>query len=181
MTLFQQVAVWSLRALALWTAVELGAASFNTMTERAHSWVRLGGHQAAIERLGQRASALEAEAAAADARLAAVSANALRVQSPRPDAPASTQVAAMLREELMTLGAQAPVVDATETALSGPLRRLHLTLRWRENADNAPAILHALSARQGHLQIVSMTLARQDALVVVEVAASAMIRIDAAP
>lgn len=179
MTLFQHVAIWSLRALALWAAFELAAVLFDEGVDRANSGLRLHGHQAAMTRLVRTAETLEREAAVADAQIAGLSAGAWRIAVATPDAQAAPIAAGLVREELMALGAQAPVVETSETVLSGPLRQLHLTLRWRENAGAAPAILYALSARRGDLHIRALRLTRDDALVLVEAEAVALVRVDA--
>lgn len=71
MTLFQLVSMWTLRALVLWGALEIGGRLYGIALDRAAQLNELAGHSAAMSRLNERAQSAETAARSTYAALAA--------------------------------------------------------------------------------------------------------------
>jgi hypothetical protein len=160
MTLFQRLSMWSLRALLLWGAVEVGGVLYQTMSARAASFVQLQGHDAAMDRLKARADRAEADARAALGRRDALSGAAWRVIA-NENETLSRAASKSLRETLIELGAQAPVVEA-QGGDAGASSRVSLAATWRENVETSPQVLSALSQRHPEFAIERLSLQRGD-------------------
>jgi hypothetical protein len=163
MSVFRMASVWTLRALVLWGALELGAQAYDVAVARWSEWSMLAGHRAAMARLDERARATETRALAAEAALASARGAPWRVITRTGETPA-TAAALELRQMLIELGAEAPVVDGATDGASND--RITLTTRWRERADTSPAVLRGLAARRPELQLASLSMDRQDQIVV---------------
>jgi hypothetical protein len=158
-SLFRQASKWALRALLVWGAIEAGAWLYDTGADHAASLTRMAGHRAAMARLEEHARASETRADAAERSVAALSGDTwtLPLQS---DETIARAAARRLREELLTLGAEAPVVDAEEPQHGAG--RTRLTARWREAQGMSPQVLHALAQRFPELQVERLVLTRGD-------------------
>lgn len=158
MSLFQHIAVWSLRALALWAALELGANFYQEASARAEALAQINGHRAAMGHLAQRAEALEARENAAVNTLARSDQTAWRLDN-AGGAAIETYAARQLRESLMGLGAEAPVVDGAQTQ-AGSLKQIRLSAHWREAAETAPSIFYALATQYPAFRVAALRVER---------------------
>jgi hypothetical protein len=173
MSLFQIVTTWLLRALLCWCMLETGLSLYEEATRQLDSWRRISGTNAAIARLNPEASTIQARASAREALAAATEGEAWRLER-AADAPT------LLREHLLMLGAQAPVVDLSEGAAGGAQSEVRLRARWREHADRSPEILAGLASRLTALRVANLSLARIDnELVAIEAEFVAVIRVQA--
>ncbi|MBL8537063.1 MAG: hypothetical protein JNM59_06630 [Hyphomonadaceae bacterium] len=160
MTLFQHIAMWSLRALLVWGGVEAGGGLYAAGAEHWTSLQRIAGHRTAMTRLEERARSAETELQTANAALAEHSGAAWRLTLNAGETPEQA-AARQLRETLIELGAEAPVVDGEGAAGSSPAR-VTLTARWREPSATAPQILHALAQRHPAFTVERLSLANTD-------------------
>jgi hypothetical protein len=163
MSLFRIASVWTLRTLVLWGALEFGAQTYDIAAARWSDWSTLVGHRAAMERLDERARAVEARTLTAETALASERGASWPVAI-RAGETVATAAALQLRQTLIELGAEAPVVDGVSDGASND--RVTLTTRWRERADTSPAVLRGLAARRPELELASLTMERQDQIVV---------------
>lgn len=175
MTIFQSVAMWSLRALLAWAAFEAGAALYAQGVERWSDLRRLSGHRTAMGRLEDRARAAEVELQALNAELAALNGDAWSIAPSAEETPAAA-AAHRLRQTLIELGAEAPVVDA---GLDGG--RVALNARWREPAASAPQILHALAQRHPEFAVERLSLTNGDVAMTDIVLSTTITMTDAEP
>lgn len=160
MTLFQHIAMWSLRALLIWGGVEAGGALCAAGAEHWTNLQRIAGHRAAMTRLEERARSADTELQIANAALAQHSGAAWRLTLNAGEMPALA-AARQLRETLIELGAEAPVVDGEGAVGSSPAR-ITLTARWREPSQTAPQILHALAQRHPEFGVERLSLQNGD-------------------
>lgn len=163
LTTTQTVMVWSLRALALWGALEGAIAGFDLVTRERETMQAVRGHAAAMARLEHRAEESERLATAEEARLTsqrmAAGAGALTV----PDGFTPDQaIDAVLRQDLLELGAQSPQVAAVVTPAGKGFYRAVIQARWDETVAAAPGALAGLAARRPYVDAVHVSFARQD-------------------
>lgn len=176
MTLFQHIAMWSLRALLVWGGVEAGGAIYSSGAEHWADLQRLAGHRSAMTRLEERARTAESELHAANAALAEQNGVAWRVTAIEGEPPAQA-AARQLRETLLELGAEAPVVDGE--AASTPAR-VTLTARWREPGATAPQVLHALAQLYPAFAVEQLSLENAD-VVTTEIVLTTPVSAERAP
>jgi hypothetical protein len=144
MTIFQHIAMWSLRAMLVWGVLEAGGALYAAGAEHWSSLQRMAGHRAAMARLDDQARSAESELHVINAALAQNAGAAWRLSSAADETPAQA-ASRHLREKLLELGAEAPIVDGETSVASGSTPYVTLTARWREPSGTAPQILHALA------------------------------------
>jgi hypothetical protein len=155
MTLFQHVIMWTLRALVLWGAFELSLHVYERSLQHWTQWQAIAGQHAATARLLDQARAVERQADAAEATLAP---QAQLVVTPGAQETPLQAAARELREKLLGLGAEAPVVDVVENEGQAP----HLNLRWLERPETSPAIFYGLAAQAPSLEVQSLALQRSN-------------------
>lgn len=161
MSFFRQVSMWSLRALLVWGAVEAGGHLYEAGVTHVTSLTRIAGYRSAMARLEDRARAGEAQAAAAQTIFAEANGSAW-VLPVHGEEPPSRAAARALREELIQLGAEAPVVDGTDVATAEGITRVTLTARWREPVETSPVVLHGLAGRFPAFSVERLSLERGD-------------------
>jgi len=161
MTIFQHVAMWSLRAMLVWGVLEAGSALYAAGAEHRSNLQRIAGHHAAMARLDERARSAEGELHAVNVTLAQNTGAPWRLSAASGETPAQT-ASRHLRETLLELGAEAPVVDGEVSAASASAPRVTLTARWREPSATAPRILHALAQRYPEFTVERLSLENTD-------------------
>ncbi len=164
MSLMRTLSAWTLRALLAWGAVEASASLYDYANQRSADLSAIAGQGVVAHRLEARARAAEANASALDHRLGGL----VRV-SWTPVAPDNARAAAdAMRQQLIDLGAQAPVVDATLAPAGEHMVRMVFTARWREPAETSPSALHALAARSPELSVSRLAMSRAGGLIATE-------------
>jgi len=161
MSLFRQSAKWSLRALLVWGGIELAGGLYENGAAHWARLAQLAGHREAMTRLEERARASETEAARIEADLARLSGGALPV-TPADSETAAAAAARIIREELIQLGAEAPIVDSVETSAASSISRVSITARWREPIETSPQVLHGLAQRFPEMAVERLSLQRGD-------------------
>lgn len=161
MTIFRHIAMWSLRAMLVWGVLEAGSALCAAGAEHWSSLQRIAGHRTAMTRLEERARSAESELLAVNAALAQNAGAAWRLGPAAGEALAQA-ASRHLRETLLELGAEAPVVDGETPTASGATPRVTLTARWREPRATAPQILHALAQRYPDFGVERLSLENVD-------------------
>jgi hypothetical protein len=132
-----QVSKWSLRAILVWGAIEAGGWLYAAGVETVMGVNRLAGHRAALTRLEERVRQSERVADAAAASGVALTGDAWAL-SPQTDESLPRAAARALRTELISLGAEAAVVDAEEASPGAASARVTLIARWREPLADSP-------------------------------------------
>ena len=160
MTLFQTLAMWSLRAIALWGAVEAGLSLYEQSAAQLSAWQQVSGHRAAMQRLDERAEAAAREAAEARAALTGSDRPLWRLPPGTEGATPAAQAANLVRTELFAHGAQAPVVDGAAASETDALARVTLQATWRELEAASPSAFALLAARAPHLEVASLKMTR---------------------
>jgi hypothetical protein len=159
-TSFQFISMWALRALVLWGALEAGSSLYSNGAEQLAALRRIEGHHAAMQRLEARAAAAEERNHAARERLAQHQSGVVITVTEVAGQNVGVRAAQMLRDDLVGLGAQAPVVDGTDEPISENLRRIILHATWREATETSPSILHELAARYSMMNVRALRLTR---------------------
>ncbi|MES1198603.1 MAG: hypothetical protein ABUS48_01320 [Pseudomonadota bacterium] len=160
MSLFQLISIWSLRALAVWAVIEFGGDLYEDAMSQLTAVQGLAGQAAAMQRLEARADAAEQREHALQLVLnAAKGAAPLNVAASEREHP--ERVAAdLMRADLISLGAEAPVVDSEASPLGGGLIRVTLHAHWREADQSSPAIIYGLALRHPNLSVKALRLDR---------------------
>lgn len=173
MSLFQTAATWLLRAIVVWLLVEAGLGAYEEGARQQAAYARISGTSVVLTRLANDAAAIQARAHERETVAAAAVGDPWRLAH---DANAAT----ILREHLMALGAQAPVVEEAEPAIAERRTEIRLKARWREHAEASPNVLHGLVGRISGLRIANLSLSRIDnGLVAAEAEFVAIVRYDA--
>ncbi|KAF0174198.1 MAG: hypothetical protein FD124_1421 [Alphaproteobacteria bacterium] len=160
MTLFQLVSVWTLRALIAWGAIEGGAAAYSIALGDLAAWSQVRAHEEVMARLERKAVAAERTAHSLESQIGRARTAAFPSSAPSP-LTQEASVTQAIRDDLLSLGAEAPVVETTFAPLSGDLRKVAVRAQWRERQDVSPGVLHGLAARRPSLRVKVLRFARE--------------------
>jgi hypothetical protein len=171
MTLFQTLAMWSLRAIVLWGAAEASLSLYEQSAAQLSAWHQVSGHRAAMQRLDQRAEAAERDGAEARAALSGPDRPVWRLPPGTEGVTPAAQAANLVRTEMFAHGAQAPVVDGAAASESDALARVTLQATWRELEAASPSAFAYLASRAPQLEVVSLKMTRLSGAGLVDVEA----------
>lgn len=155
MSLFQIVATWLLRAILCWLLFEGGLSLYQEAARQFAAYGCIRGTNTAVARLAHEAAAIQTRLSEREAVAAAAAGAAWRLEQ-------SADAATILREHLLALGAQAPVVDLSERPVGEDQSEIRLRARWREHAETSPNVFNGLAGRLPSLRVASLSLARVD-------------------
>jgi hypothetical protein len=178
MTLTRHLMVWTLRALVLWGGFEAGASIWEYASAHSASLSRLAGHEQAMQRLAQRYEQRNRLAAMGEALVTRLSAHSMEI-APSTGESEPRAAARIVRDALLAAGAQAPVVDVSQTQAGAGVTRVRLTARWRESAETSPQALYALAQSYPTLEVEQLTLTRTENAVRAELGAAVLVRTNA--
>lgn len=153
MTLFQTIAMWGLRALVFWAALEFGFDAFDEAQAAMQERAQIAARAQATQRWTRHAHALEIQALQARALLTDRQEEIGGGASPSSDRPGET-LSEDFRIALNAMGAADIRIEPSETRLDRSLARVRLTAHWRERPDRL--LLSELGARMPNAQLESI-------------------------
>ena len=151
MTFTQQLMIWSLRAVVLWAAAELGLNLCDEALRETESWATVREHGQVMQRLVLRGSELANSLIPLQARLDAEqrSSATLHLKGAAPEAAIST----VLRDDLTQFGAQGPQAVVATSPVGDTLVRTSIHLTWNEPTNAAPGVLVSLASKRPYLRV----------------------------
>jgi hypothetical protein len=162
MTLFQHVAVWSLRALLLWGAFELATSIYFESMSQMEKLGEVRGHEAAMQKLDERARRAERALRGEQLRLGAMQGLVWAAPAGRTSASPGDAVAAQARADLMEFGASQVMLETVEAPLTADLARVSIDARWREPTAQAPSVFDRLAARRANISLAQLKMERAE-------------------
>jgi hypothetical protein len=152
MTVTQRAMVWSLRAVVLWGAAELGLTLYDEGTRELESWMKIQDHGAAMERLRLREREVAGALRPLQARLAQEEQAPARLSLEGFASPENA-ITAALKQDLAKFGAQGSQASVTISPLGKTLSHAVIDLQWDEPATSAPQVLYALDQKRPYLTV----------------------------